>query len=96
MLMWKQDHHSQPYMHCPVEPFTGFWKVFFAHLSDSCREVVFWTRERQAVPGTYQNTSFLPTQEFPRLTYCRVIRLIAIDNYNCGHKIVEKCKEGML
>ena len=81
---------------CPVEPTVGFWKSFSAHFGESGKTVVFWIGDGNREGGAYQNTSFFTTVEFPRLTYPRVIRLIAMDIYDCGHKTVESCEEGTM
>ena len=81
---------------CPAEPTVGFWKAFSAHFGDSGKDVIFWIGDGNREGGAYQNTSFFTTVEFPRLAYPRVIRLIAIDIYDCGHKTVESCGEGTL
>ena len=81
---------------CPIEPTVAFWKSFSAHFGESGKTVVFCIGNGNREGGAYQNTSFFTAVEFPRLTYPRVIRLIAIDIYNCGHKTVESCGEGTL
>lgn len=81
---------------CPPEPLTGFWEAFSIHFADAGKGVVFWIGDGNREGGAYQNTSFFTTEEFPRLTYPRVVRLIAIDIYSCGQEVVEKCGEGTM
>ena len=81
---------------CPMKPTAAFWEAFSSHFGEAGKGIVFWVGDGNKEGGAYQNTSFFTTVEFPKLTFPRVIRLIAVDIYECGHKMVEKCGEGTM
>ena len=81
---------------CPAQPTVSFWKAFSIHFAEAGKDIVFWIGDGNREGGAYQNTSFFTTVEFPRCTHPRVTQLIAIDIYECSHKMVEQCGEGTM
>jgi len=81
---------------CPVEPTVMFWKAFSYYFGKSGRGIVFWIGDGSIKGGAYQDSSLFTTTEFPQLTYPRVIRLVAIDIYECNEKKGEECGVGTL